>query len=59
LTWPQLGEFEVATGAIVNEPSKLLISKALAAASQILTVTITVNLSRTSIGAGFRRFGQS
>jgi len=40
--------------SIINEPSKLLICKVLAAASQILTVISTVNLSGTSIGAGFQ-----
>jgi hypothetical protein len=39
---------------IVNEPSKLLICRVLSAASQTFTVTFTVNLSGTSIGAGFR-----
>jgi len=40
--------------SIINEPSKLLIRRVLAAASQILTVIFTVNLSGISIGAGFR-----
>jgi hypothetical protein len=40
--------------SIVNEPSKLLIRRALAAAPQTFTVIFTVNLSGTSIGAGFR-----
>jgi hypothetical protein len=40
--------------SIINEPSKLLIRKALAAASKIFTVIFTVNLCSTRIGAGFR-----
>ena len=40
--------------SIINELSKLLIRKALAAAPQTLTVILTVNLSGTSMGAGFR-----
>ena len=40
--------------SIINELSKLLIRKALAAAPQTFTVIFTVNLSGTSIGAGFR-----
>ncbi len=40
--------------SIVNEPSKLLIRRALAGASKAFTVSSTVNLSGTSIGAGFR-----
>jgi hypothetical protein len=40
--------------SIINEPSKLLSRKALAAASKIFTVIFTVNLSSTSIGAGLR-----
>jgi len=39
--------------SIINEPSKLLIRRALAAASLIFTVILTVDLSGTSIGAGF------
>jgi len=39
---------------MINERSKLLICKVLASASQIFTVIFTVNLSGTSIGAGFR-----
>jgi hypothetical protein len=40
--------------SIINELSKLLIRKALSAASQFITVTFTVNLPGTSIGAGVR-----
>ena len=40
--------------SIINEPSKLLMCKEQDAASQIFTVTFTVNLSGTSIGAGLR-----
>jgi hypothetical protein len=40
--------------SIINEPSKLLICEEIAAASQIFAVIFTVNLSGTSIGAGFR-----
>jgi hypothetical protein len=40
--------------SIINEPSKLLIRKARAAALQDFTVVFAVNLSGTSIGAGFR-----
>ena len=40
--------------SIINEPSKLLICKARVAAAQMFTVIFTVNLSGTSIGAGFR-----
>lgn len=40
--------------SIVNEPSKLLIRKALDAAPQTFAVIPAVNLSGTSIGAGFR-----
>jgi hypothetical protein len=40
--------------SIINEPSKLLIRKALAAAPQTFTVIFTVNLSGTSIGAGLQ-----
>jgi hypothetical protein len=40
--------------SIINETSKLLICKVLAPASQTFTVIFTVNLSGTSIGAGFR-----
>jgi hypothetical protein len=40
--------------SIINEPSKLLIRNGRAGVPQILTVTFTVNLSGTSIGAGFR-----
>ena len=40
--------------SIINEPSKLLIRKAIAAAPQTFTVIFTVSLSSTSIGAGFR-----
>jgi hypothetical protein len=40
--------------SIINGPSKLLIRKALAAASKICTVIFAVNLSGTRIGAGFR-----
>ena len=40
--------------SIVNEPSKLLIGTALDAASKIVSVILTVNLSGTSIGEGFR-----
>jgi hypothetical protein len=40
--------------SIINEPRKLLICNVLAAALKILTVTFAVNLSGTSIGAGFR-----
>jgi hypothetical protein len=40
--------------SIINEPSTLLICKVLAAASQTFAVIFTVNLSGTSIGAGFR-----
>jgi hypothetical protein len=39
---------------ITNEPSKLLIRKFRSTASPILTVTFTVNLLATSIGAGLR-----
>jgi hypothetical protein len=39
---------------MINEPSKLLIRKALSAVPQTLTVISAVNLSGTSIGAGFR-----
>jgi hypothetical protein len=38
----------------INELSKLLIRRALAAAPQTLSVIFTVNLSGISIGAGFR-----
>jgi len=40
--------------SIVNERSKLLIGKALNAASKILAVILTVNLPGAAIGAGFR-----
>ncbi len=40
--------------SIINEPSKLLICKEIGAAPQVFTVIFTVNLSDTSIGAGFR-----
>jgi hypothetical protein len=40
--------------SIINELSKLLIRKALAAASKIFTVTFTVKVSGTSIGGGLR-----
>jgi hypothetical protein len=40
--------------SIINEPSTLLIRKELGAAAQVFTVIFTVNLSGTSIGAGFR-----
>jgi len=40
--------------SIVNEPSKLLIRKALGCAAQVFTVIFTVILLGTSIGAGFR-----
>ncbi len=40
--------------SIINEPSKLLIGKALDAASQIFTVIFTVKVRSASIGAGFR-----
>jgi len=40
--------------SIINEPSKLLIRKVVAATPQTFTVIFTVNLSGTSIGAGFR-----
>jgi hypothetical protein len=39
--------------SIINERSMLLIGRALDAASQIFAVIFTVNLSGTSIGAGF------
>ena len=45
--------------SIINEPSKLLIRKALAAAPQTFTVTFTVNLPSTSIGAGLRAIRQN
>jgi hypothetical protein len=45
--------------SIVNEISKLLIRNALAAATQTFTVTFTVNLSGTSIGAGLRAIRQN
>lgn len=40
--------------SIINEPSMLLIRKAFAASAQAFTVTFTVNLSGTSIGAHLR-----
>jgi len=40
--------------SIINEPSKLLIRRELDVAPQTFTVILTVNLSGTSIGAGFR-----
>jgi len=40
--------------SIINEPSKLLIRRALASASQIFTVIFTANLPGTSIGADLR-----
>lgn len=40
--------------SIINEPSKLLICKVRAAASQIFTVIFTVKVPGTSIGAGLR-----
>jgi hypothetical protein len=40
--------------SIINEPYKLLNRIAFAAVPQILTVIFAVNLSGTSIGAGFR-----
>ena len=40
--------------SIINEPSKLLISKCLQVARSIFTVIFTVKVSGTSIGAGFR-----
>jgi len=40
--------------SIINEPSKLLIGKVLAAASQTFTVTFTVKVRSTSTGAGLR-----
>jgi len=40
--------------SIINEPSKLLILKELAAAPQIFTVIFTVKVRSTSIGAGLR-----
>jgi hypothetical protein len=45
---------ETYSHSIINEPSKLLTCKVLAAASQTFTVIPTVNLSGTSIGAGLR-----
>ena len=39
--------------SIINEPSKLLIRKALAAAPQTFTVIFTVKVRSISIGAGF------
>jgi hypothetical protein len=47
-------DLESYSHSIINEPCKLLIRKALSAASQTFTVISTVNLSGTSIGAGFR-----
>jgi hypothetical protein len=47
-------DLEAYSHSIINEPSALLIRKALAAASQTFTVIFTVNLSGTSMGAGFR-----
>jgi argininosuccinate synthase len=40
--------------SIINEPSKLLISKCLQVARAIFTVIFTVKVLGTSIGAGFR-----
>jgi len=40
--------------SIINEPSKLLICRVLAAASKAFTVTFTVKVPGTSIGAGLR-----
>ena len=40
--------------SIINEPSKLLIRKALTAALQTFTVIFTVKVRSTSIGAGLR-----
>jgi hypothetical protein len=40
--------------SIINEPSKLLIRKVFAAASQTFTVIFTVKVLCTSIGAGLR-----
>lgn len=40
--------------SIINEPSKLLIRRELDVAPQTFAVILTVNLSGTSIGAGFR-----
>ena len=48
------GLFRPYSHSIINEPSKLLICKALAASSQTFAVTFTVNLAGISIGAGFR-----
>jgi hypothetical protein len=45
---------ETYSHSIINEAFKLLICKVPASASQIFTVIFTVNLSGTSIGAGFR-----
>jgi len=45
---------ETYSHSIINEPSKSLICNALATASRIFAVILTVNLSGTSIGAGFR-----
>jgi hypothetical protein len=50
---------ETYSHSIVNEISKLLIRNALAAATQTFTVTFTVNLSGTSIGAGLRAIRQN
>lgn len=50
-------DFETYSHSIINEPLKLLICNVPASASQIFTVTSTVNLSRSSIGAGFRAIG--
>jgi hypothetical protein len=40
--------------SIINEPSNLLISRELAAASKTFAVTFTVKVPGTSIGAGLR-----
>jgi hypothetical protein len=40
--------------SIINETSKLLICKVLAAASKTFTVKFTVNVPGTSVGAGLR-----
>jgi hypothetical protein len=54
-TWKMPRRSDLANShSIINETLKPLIRRALAAASQILAVILTVNLSDTSTGAGFR-----
>jgi len=51
---PTSTELDAYSHSIINEPSKLLIRGAVAAAPQTFTVIFTVKLSSTSIGGGLR-----